>query len=209
MFNFFTVDLSAFYLNIQKDNLYCNRPADPRTPGRPDDRFHPARNLLLMAPDPVLHLRGSLGPRPAYPGKEAFIHLARFPRGVGLAGLEAGRVRPGHGAAARPSARRSSRNSRRPANRSSSAMPSRPGSRSGPGRQARLPRSPPGRPGRALHRLPGRDRANGGAELAIEVAKAEGAKCERCWNYSTHVGTSAAHPTFCARCEKAVETGRS
>jgi isoleucyl-tRNA synthetase len=51
--------------------------------------------------------------------------------------------------------------------------------------------------------------ASGGTELAIEVAKAEGAKCERCWNYSTHVGTSAAHPTFCARCEKAVEAGRS
>jgi isoleucyl-tRNA synthetase len=44
-----------------------------------------------------------------------------------------------------------------------------------------------------------------GDELAIEVAKADGAKCERCWNYSTHVGTSPDRPTFCARCEKAVQ----
>jgi len=49
----------------------------------------------------------------------------------------------------------------------------------------------------------------GGEELAIEVAKAEGAKCERCWNYSTYIGRSAAHPTFCARCEKVVTEGRS
>jgi isoleucyl-tRNA synthetase len=44
-----------------------------------------------------------------------------------------------------------------------------------------------------------------GEELVIEVAKAFGAKCERCWNYSTYVGTSPDCPTFCARCEKAVK----
>jgi isoleucyl-tRNA synthetase len=43
------------------------------------------------------------------------------------------------------------------------------------------------------------------AELTVAVTKAAGGKCERCWNYSTYVGTSAARPTFCARCEKAVE----
>jgi isoleucyl-tRNA synthetase len=44
-------------------------------------------------------------------------------------------------------------------------------------------------------------------ELTIQVAKAEGAKCERCWNYSTFVGRSAEHPTFCARCDAAVKAG--
>jgi isoleucyl-tRNA synthetase len=39
-----------------------------------------------------------------------------------------------------------------------------------------------------------------GAELAIAVAKAEGEKCERCWNYSTHVGEDANFPTVCERC---------
>lgn len=37
-------------------------------------------------------------------------------------------------------------------------------------------------------------------ELEVEVAKAEGDKCERCWCYSTTVGSSAEHPTLCARC---------
>jgi isoleucyl-tRNA synthetase len=48
-----------------------------------------------------------------------------------------------------------------------------------------------------------------GGELAIVIAPAAGAKCERCWNYSTTVGTSADRPTFCARCEAAVKAGRS
>ena len=37
-------------------------------------------------------------------------------------------------------------------------------------------------------------------ELSVEVAKAEGEKCERCWAFSTTVGESHEHPTLCARC---------
>jgi len=36
--------------------------------------------------------------------------------------------------------------------------------------------------------------------IAIEAARAEGEKCERCWNFSTHVGEDAAYPTVCERC---------
>jgi len=38
--------------------------------------------------------------------------------------------------------------------------------------------------------------------IAFEVAKAEGVKCERCWNFSTHVGEDATFPTVCERCSK-------
>jgi len=34
----------------------------------------------------------------------------------------------------------------------------------------------------------------------IQAGKAQGSKCERCWNYSTHVGESADFPTLCERC---------
>ena len=40
--------------------------------------------------------------------------------------------------------------------------------------------------------------------LEILVQKAEGAKCERCWNYSTHVGESRRYPTVCERCTEAL-----
>ena len=38
--------------------------------------------------------------------------------------------------------------------------------------------------------------------IAFEVGKAEGTKCERCWNFSTHVGEDANFPTVCERCSK-------
>jgi isoleucyl-tRNA synthetase len=44
-----------------------------------------------------------------------------------------------------------------------------------------------------------------GAPLAATVARAAGAKCERCWCWSTGIGASADHPTLCPRCVGAVE----
>jgi isoleucyl-tRNA synthetase len=40
---------------------------------------------------------------------------------------------------------------------------------------------------------------------SIAMAKADGTKCDRCWNYSTHVGQSEAHPLLCDRCVEVVE----
>ncbi len=42
------------------------------------------------------------------------------------------------------------------------------------------------------------------AEPCLGIARADGAKCERCWNYSTHVGESADYPTVCERCVAAL-----
>ena len=42
------------------------------------------------------------------------------------------------------------------------------------------------------------------SETEFEVVKAEGGKCERCWTYSTTVGSDSEHPTLCERCCKAV-----
>jgi isoleucyl-tRNA synthetase len=40
--------------------------------------------------------------------------------------------------------------------------------------------------------------------LEVTIQKAEGAKCERCWNYSRHVGESKRYPTICERCTEAL-----
>lgn len=39
----------------------------------------------------------------------------------------------------------------------------------------------------------------------IGVSRAEGSKCERCWNYSTQVGSFTEHPTLCPRCYNVVD----
>ena len=46
---------------------------------------------------------------------------------------------------------------------------------------------------------------NGTGSLAVEVAKADGTKCERCWNYSTFVGSDEEYPTLCERCVPVVK----
>jgi isoleucyl-tRNA synthetase len=39
-----------------------------------------------------------------------------------------------------------------------------------------------------------------GDKLSVQVQKADGTKCERCWNYSTRVGEFENYPTVCERC---------
>src|SRR5208282_2334431 len=41
---------------------------------------------------------------------------------------------------------------------------------------------------------------NGTGGVHVEVKKADGLKCERCWNYSIHVGEDKEYPTVCERC---------
>jgi isoleucyl-tRNA synthetase len=51
---------------------------------------------------------------------------------------------------------------------------------------------------------------NGTGVVTVQVSKAAGQKCARCWNYSVHVGEDSAYPTVCERCSavlKEIETG--
>ncbi|MGC2321409.1 MAG: zinc finger domain-containing protein, partial [Terriglobales bacterium] len=45
---------------------------------------------------------------------------------------------------------------------------------------------------------------DGAAKLGVKVTKADGQKCERCWNYSVHVGENPEYPTICERCSEAL-----
>ncbi|KAL3583047.1 hypothetical protein D5086_017379 [Populus alba] len=44
----------------------------------------------------------------------------------------------------------------------------------------------------------------GSDRVWIGVLRARGMKCERCWNYTPQVSSSAEHPTLCGRCYKVV-----
>lgn len=43
------------------------------------------------------------------------------------------------------------------------------------------------------------------SEVDVKVERAEGVKCERCWKYTTDVGSDADLPTICAACAEAVK----
>jgi len=40
--------------------------------------------------------------------------------------------------------------------------------------------------------------------LEVSVQRADGKKCDRCWNYSIHVGENSRYPTVCERCSEAI-----
>jgi isoleucyl-tRNA synthetase len=40
--------------------------------------------------------------------------------------------------------------------------------------------------------------------FAVEVFKADGKKCVRCWNYRSSVGEDKTHPELCDRCLEAI-----
>lgn len=42
--------------------------------------------------------------------------------------------------------------------------------------------------------------------LVIKASHAEGEKCERCWKFSTELGTNPEHPEACPRCTSVLET---
>jgi isoleucyl-tRNA synthetase len=42
-------------------------------------------------------------------------------------------------------------------------------------------------------------------KLSVGVVKADGEKCDRCWNYSIHVGEIPEHPILCERCAPALD----
>jgi isoleucyl-tRNA synthetase len=52
--------------------------------------------------------------------------------------------------------------------------------------------------------MPGSVPAESFPELSIKTERADGKKCERCWNFSTHVGENARYPTICERCSEAL-----
>jgi isoleucyl-tRNA synthetase len=50
--------------------------------------------------------------------------------------------------------------------------------------------------------------APGDGALSVEVTRATGQKCVRCWKYTNDVGSDARFPTICAACARAVDEGQ-
>src|SRR3712207_2723660 len=42
-------------------------------------------------------------------------------------------------------------------------------------------------------------------DLFLQVLHADGEKCDRCWKYSTELGSVEGHPHICPRCSSVIE----
>jgi len=214
LYNFCTVDLSATYFDILKDRLYTAG-ARSRARRSAQTALYRIAHVLARLTAPILcytsdevweHLPGA---RQA----AASVHLAEFPRREELeVGLPKGKaaawetlfavrreVLKALEEARQAKKIRSSLDAQVHLRLTDSLKPVLESYRdqlralfivSG----VRLERE--GRPGAYRADLPG---------LEVSVEPAEGKKCERCWNYSTRVGSFADYPTVCERCHPVLQ----
>ena len=202
LFNFFTVDLSAFYLNIQKDNLYCNPTHAPARRAAQQVIFILLREtLLLMAPILAFTCEEAWAFVPDAPGKEPFIHLARFP--------QTRSVPPGAIDEARWQKIMALRDRILKEIETARAQ-----KRIGDSLEADIVIENNGSDEELLrtHRelfktilVIAALTVQNGAKEKITVRKAQGRKCPRCWNWIATAPAAGAYPELCPRCAETIK----
>ncbi|NIM89505.1 MAG: isoleucine--tRNA ligase [Candidatus Aminicenantes bacterium] len=204
VYNFFTVELSSFYLDVLKDRLYCSGRSSRIRKSAQTALFSILKNsLILMAPILPFTTEEAWENLSSYPGKEASVHLETFPefkekwlepelfreweelilvREKVLKKLEVARESKLIGNSLEAQA------------------------------VLKVPASHTELLKKYEEELASffivssvKLEACDGEELKVEILKAPGEKCLRCWNFSTYVGKSQAYPQFCQRCEQVVE----
>ncbi|MCP2521107.1 class I tRNA ligase family protein, partial [SCandidatus Aminicenantes bacterium Aminicenantia_JdfR_composite] len=199
IYNYFTVDLSAFYLDILKDRLYCSHPDSPLRRSAQTALFHILKNtLLLMAPILPFTTEEAWEHMCDFEGKEESIHLCLFPefkekwvtaeeernweklldlRDRVLKELEKARESDLIGNSLEAKV------------------------------ELLLPSSDSSFYEKYHSELPSLFIVSQvktdfweDNDIKITIKRAEGEKCERCWNYSIEVGKNKDFPTFCPRC---------
>jgi isoleucyl-tRNA synthetase len=203
IYNFFTVDLSSFYLDVIKDRLYCSDSGSPLRKSAQTTLFMLLKKTLaLMAPVLPFTAEEAWEAMPDFDGKEESIHLELFPsfdeswlhsdvfreweelvqvRDKVLKELELARENKLIGNSL----------------------------------EACIVLSVPSDQRELLSKyekelislfivsdvsLQEKDVKS----LEVSIQKAPWEKCQRCWNYSSYVGKSSKYPDFCSRCEEVV-----
>jgi len=201
LYNFFTVDLSAFYLDVIKDRMYCSgRKSVERRSGQ-TAIFRILQNTLkLMAPILPFTAEEAWESMPEYKSKEESVHLYTFPEEESAWLPEDWMNKVDKLLKIRERVQKEMEKARE-------------GRLIGNSLEARLAFKAPDDIFDLLAEFktdlttifivsavsvePKPDQ-----ELEIIVAKAEGRKCERCWNFSPTVGQDTERPIVCARCSR-------
>lgn len=211
LYNFCTVALSARYFDIIKDRLYIAAPHSPKRRSAQTALYRIAKELsLLLAPILVFTSDETWENLPGE--KISSVHMAMFP--TLSSKLSAGRTQDGHldgGAtlladweriyAVRDEVLKSLETARNEKLIGSSL-------------EAKVKLTLPEADFDFLSRyrldlryifIVSQVELWKGDALCVEITKADGQKCERCWNYSAQVGVSSRYPAACERCLEALE----
>ena len=204
LYQLFTVEMSAVYLDVLKDRLYCSAKASRLRRSAQTALFRILKDsLALMAPILPFTSEEAWEAMPAFPGKTDSVHLGLFPAFEG-AGLDAALFEEMEALmAVREGVLKELEKAREE-------------KRIGTSLEAAVTLSAPADLGPLLKKheasLPALFivsavalKEGSGPGLEVEVGRAPGEKCERCWNFSTGVGASRAFPTVCPRCAAVLE----
>jgi isoleucyl-tRNA synthetase len=206
--DFCIVDLSAFYFDVLKDRLYISAPKSHGRRSAQTAIWHIGEALVrLLAPILSFSCEEIWQYLPKVEGRSDSVHLALFPGSSDILGSEA----PEHDAQQDKdwAVLRTFRDAilkRLEELRNNKTI--------GGGLEAQVNVSASGDFYATMKRYEDQLRyllivsavhlermGDGSGTLAtISVGKADGAKCERCWNYSIHVGEDKNYPTVCERC---------
>ena len=231
---FCTADLSAMYLDLLKDRMYTFAPNDPARRSAQTAVWRITEALVrLTAPylsftaeevwqylptvkeSRELSVHHALFPRQHYPGpptkngREPSVHLALFPRPQDLAPPSATELLPDWKQllGVRDEVLKSLEEARKE-------------KRIGKALEAKVRLEVPAGLAQLIEKyqsslkelfnvsqveLTPAAEQNGSSTLLVTTLPADGTKCERCWNYSVHVGESRKWPTVCERCVAALE----
>ncbi|MCX6560113.1 MAG: isoleucine--tRNA ligase [Candidatus Aminicenantes bacterium] len=204
---FFTVDLSAFYLDVLKDRLYCSAKSSRLRRSAQTALYRILRDsLTLMAPILPFTAEEAWDVLPPRVGREESVHLALFPdlkeewmddveaaeweelltvRETVLKVLENARERKEIGTSLEARVRLGVQ----------------------PAQAGLIERYRDQLASLFIVSDVAVEPAAGDA-LEAAVSPVPGGKCLRCWTYSEYVGTSPDHPEFCRRCDDVV-SGRA
>jgi isoleucyl-tRNA synthetase len=209
IYDFATIDLSSLYFDVLKDRLYTT---PPRSHGRRSAQtaLYRINDALVRLAAPLLsytaeevwrHLR-----KPA--GAPDSVHLALFPEPeditAGLAGQQRQRLQNWERLLAVRDSVLKSLETARQEKTIGAPLEAKVLVRAGPDLSPLLEEYLAELPALFIVSQVGVERAAEG-ELSVQIDRAAGVKCERCWKYLTDVGANPAWPTICPPCAAAVE----
>jgi isoleucyl-tRNA synthetase len=210
--DFCASDLSAFYFDVRKDALYCDRPDSPRR--------RAARTAMATVFDcvakwlaPVLCFTAEEAWLSRHPGEDVSLHLELFPE-VPESWRDDALARRWEAIRAVRRVVTGALEKAREAKQIGSGLQAAPVVHVGERWRAALAGLDLDElfitSGHALHVGPPPDdpalfRLADVPEVAVGFAAAAGAKCQRCWKVLPEVGRDARHSVICVRCADAVD----
>jgi isoleucyl-tRNA synthetase len=212
--DFCVVDLSAFYYDVLKDRLYTKAPRSHARRSAQTAVWKITSAIVRMAAPILVFTAEELWKFiPKAPGEPDSVHMALFPQEselrTGLAPAVAanwelfGKVR-----AEVLKALEVARNEKKLIN---SGLEAKVLLDADPDLKARLQKYLSSLPALFivsqvdfLSAGPGDFRSEVIPGLQVTIQRADGKKCERCWNYSIHVGENPRYHTICERCSEAI-----